>query len=155
MRIAQILNSKAHWIFESDEMPNYPPDQEGNPIILINITDLPEVQEGWDYNFETSTFTKPIPAKVDSKEVVTEDFKLPITNEDLMDINLLHMMITLEDIELKRKSETINKSSSIISNSIVKGWSTLVLKQKVSIDNLPKAYKKLVLKELENTKNNQ
>lgn len=58
MRIVQILNSKAHWIFEAEEIPNWPPDAEGNPILLLSITDRPEVQEGWDY--VDGIFTEPI-----------------------------------------------------------------------------------------------
>ena len=49
MRIAQILHNKAHHIFEADEIPDWPPDPEGDPIILVDISDHPEVQEGWDY----------------------------------------------------------------------------------------------------------
>lgn len=60
MRIAKILHDKAHWIFEEDEIPNWPPDPEGNPIILIDITDKPEVQEGWNYDNKTGKFTEPI-----------------------------------------------------------------------------------------------
>lgn len=60
MRIAQILNNKAHWIFEAKEMPNLPPDPEGNPILLIDITSKPEVREGWEYCKETGGFTEPI-----------------------------------------------------------------------------------------------
>ena len=60
MRIAQILHDKTHWIFEGEKIPNWPPDPEGNPIILIDITDKPEVQEGWEYDKETGEFTEPL-----------------------------------------------------------------------------------------------
>ena len=56
MRFAQIYNNKAHWIFEAETMPEFAPD-----IVLVEITDNPEVQEGWDYNEETNTFTASIP----------------------------------------------------------------------------------------------
>jgi hypothetical protein len=59
MRIAQILWNKAHLILESEDIPNYPPDPSGCPIIFIDITDKPEVMEGWDYNNETGEFTRP------------------------------------------------------------------------------------------------
>lgn len=59
MNIAQILNNRVHWIFVSEEMPEFPPDSQGKPIILIDITDNPEIQEGWDYNSETGEFTEP------------------------------------------------------------------------------------------------
>jgi len=45
MKIAQILNNKVHWIFESDEIPNWPPDPKGNPIVLVDITGM-EAEEG-------------------------------------------------------------------------------------------------------------
>lgn len=60
-QFAQILYNKAHWIFEDEAFPEFPPDAEGNPIIIIDITDKPEVQEGWDYNSETGEFTEPTP----------------------------------------------------------------------------------------------
>jgi hypothetical protein len=60
MRIAQILHGKAHYIFEADSIPEWPPDPEGNPIILKEITDQPEVQEGWDYDEATGKFTPPV-----------------------------------------------------------------------------------------------
>ena len=49
MKIAQILYGKLHYIFESDEMPNWPPDQDGNAIVLVDITgkDAKE-QDGWN-----------------------------------------------------------------------------------------------------------
>lgn len=61
MRIAQILYNKAHWIFEAEEIPEWPPDPQGNPIVLVDITGKPEVQEGWDYDKETGEFTEPEP----------------------------------------------------------------------------------------------
>lgn len=44
-KFAQILNNKAHWIFESDEKPEFAPN-----IILVEITGQDQVCEGWDYN---------------------------------------------------------------------------------------------------------
>lgn len=60
LRIAQILYNKAHHIFETEEIPNWPPDPQGDSIILIDITDKPEVREGWDYDSITGEFTEPI-----------------------------------------------------------------------------------------------
>lgn len=60
MRYAQILNGKAHWIFDADEKPDFAPN-----IILVDITGLNDIQEGWDYDNETGEFTAPIiPAPV-------------------------------------------------------------------------------------------
>lgn len=54
-RYAQILWGKAHWVFEAEEAPEFAPD-----IVIVDITDNPEIQEGWDYNKETGKFTAPI-----------------------------------------------------------------------------------------------
>lgn len=54
-KFAQVISNRVHWIFEADEQPAFAPN-----IVLIDITDSPEVKEGWDYDFETNTFTEPI-----------------------------------------------------------------------------------------------
>lgn len=54
-RYAQILYDKAHWVFEAEEAPEFAPD-----IVIVEITDNPEIQEGWDYNKETGDFTAPV-----------------------------------------------------------------------------------------------
>lgn len=55
MRFAQILNNKAYWIFEAEERPKFAPN-----IIIVDIRNFPEVQEGWDYDAETNTFSEPV-----------------------------------------------------------------------------------------------
>lgn len=55
MRIAQILNNKAHWIFEAVEKPEF-----AQNIILMDITGQDDVCEGWDYDEETGAFTAPV-----------------------------------------------------------------------------------------------
>lgn len=55
MKFAQILSKKVHWIFESETKPLFAPN-----IILKDITDRPDIQEGWDYNEETGEFTAPV-----------------------------------------------------------------------------------------------
>jgi len=61
MRFAMILHERAHWIFEAEEMPRWPPMPDGKPVELIDITDKPEVQEGWLYDRDTGTFSPPPP----------------------------------------------------------------------------------------------
>lgn len=61
-RFSQILHNKAHWIFGTAEKPEYAPN-----IFLVDITDKPDVQEGWDYDSETGEFTEP--AKPEPMEV--------------------------------------------------------------------------------------
>ncbi|OLS02185.1 hypothetical protein [Tissierella creatinophila] len=60
MMFAQVLNGKAHYIFKSVDVPNLPPDSEGNPLVFVDITYKPNVQEGWEYNEKTNEFTEPI-----------------------------------------------------------------------------------------------
>lgn len=59
MRIAQIMHNKAHWIFESEEIPDYPPTSEGEYLRFIDITNKPHVQEGWHYDNNTGDFSEP------------------------------------------------------------------------------------------------
>ena len=69
MRFAQILHNKVHWIFESEEQPEFAPN-----IMLVNITDNPEVQEGWDYDSLTNSFKAPVAEEnVDDLLVPTAD----------------------------------------------------------------------------------
>ncbi|MDP1395292.1 hypothetical protein Q8G28_17620 [Lysinibacillus capsici] len=69
-KFAQIINSKIHWIFEADGKPEFAPD-----IVIIDITDKPEVQEGWGYNNETGEFTAPVipePTPIETPPTVEE-----------------------------------------------------------------------------------
>jgi len=59
MRFAMILSNRAHWIFEQDIIPDFPPDPDGNPMVVIDITDNPEVQEGWIFDPKSETFSEP------------------------------------------------------------------------------------------------
>jgi len=56
-RFAQIERNKAHWVFEAEEKPEFAPN-----IVLVDITDRPEIQEGWSYDAATGTFTEPQPS---------------------------------------------------------------------------------------------
>lgn len=44
MRYAQIQDDRVHWIFESDEAPDFAPY-----IIIVSLEGHDEVQEGWSY----------------------------------------------------------------------------------------------------------
>lgn len=57
--IAQILYDKAHYIFEAEEVPDWPPYPDGEIPLIIDITNTPDVQEGWDYDPETGEFAEP------------------------------------------------------------------------------------------------
>lgn len=77
-RFAQIYNEKAHWIFETEEKPEFAPD-----IILIDITDSKynNVREGWNYNKETGVFSEPIKPDPVTPEPTLEE----MTEETLLE----------------------------------------------------------------------
>lgn len=53
---AQILNSKVHWIFTSEELPEW--NEEQCPA--VDITDMtPQPQVGWSYDGDV--FSEPAP----------------------------------------------------------------------------------------------
>lgn len=54
-KIAQLDGNRVHWLFESEEIPEFHPS-----IILLEVTGNEEVQEGWIYNPETETFSEPV-----------------------------------------------------------------------------------------------
>ena len=85
-KFVQIYNGKAHWIFESEEMPQFALD-----IILVDITSNNEVQEGWDYNSETGLFTPHIEVPI-----------VPIiqpTNQEVMDMQMTIMDLVVGVLE--------------------------------------------------------
>ncbi len=50
MRVAQILNGKAHWIFETDEMMDDLKSRFAADIVFVEVND--DIQEGWDWDGE-------------------------------------------------------------------------------------------------------
>lgn len=59
-RYAQILHGKAHWIFETDETMEQLRQRFAPDILFVDITNKPDVEEGWDYHSDTQTFAPPI-----------------------------------------------------------------------------------------------
>jgi hypothetical protein len=69
VRFVIIAWDKAHHIFDEstypglprdkNNIPIFPPDQDGNPIVVVDITNRPEVQEGWSFDPQTGNFTAP------------------------------------------------------------------------------------------------
>lgn len=60
-KFAQIVNNKVHWIFESDEMPEFAPNIEIIEIIDFDI----QPKEGWLYDHEKNVFTEPVPVIIE------------------------------------------------------------------------------------------
>jgi hypothetical protein len=60
MRIAQIVNNKAHWIFTTDETMEQLKSRFAPDIMFVDITGKTEVQESWDYDAATGNFSEPV-----------------------------------------------------------------------------------------------
>jgi hypothetical protein len=60
MRIAQIVNNKAHWIFATDETMEQLKSRFVPDMVFVDITGNAEVQEGWDYNAAAGEFSEPV-----------------------------------------------------------------------------------------------
>lgn len=84
-KFVQIENSKAHWIFEAAEIPNFAPN-----IVILDITGNDEVKEGWDYNESIGEFTEPV-------YIEPEPDPLPDTT---MEEYLIDLDFRLSNIEL-------------------------------------------------------
>ncbi|WP_018306455.1 hypothetical protein [Desulfitobacterium hafniense] len=57
MKLCQIINGIAWWIFESEEMPEF---ANVPGVVLKDITGLdPQPQEGWLYDETTDSFSAP------------------------------------------------------------------------------------------------
>lgn len=92
-KFAQIYNDKAWWIFESEEIPEFAPD-----IIILDITNTPEVQEGWDYDSVNETFSAPVITNVPNIETIEDKIaQLKADNLILMDV----LATMYEDMLLK------------------------------------------------------
>ncbi|WKY44476.1 hypothetical protein Q5O14_18010 [Eubacteriaceae bacterium ES2] len=52
MKIAQLVDNVVHYIFEADEIPVFAPN-----IIMVDITNISDVEVGMLYDFETNTFS--------------------------------------------------------------------------------------------------
>lgn len=59
-KFAQIQDNRVHWVFEAEEMPEFAPN-----IVLLDITDYPQVAEGWGY--VDGEFVDPTPKLEDLK----------------------------------------------------------------------------------------
>lgn len=93
MRFVQILNDRAHWIFEADTKPLF-----ADNIVIIDITDKPEVQEGFDYNSETGEFTEPEYVEPKPEEPTMEEKTLSNT-EQIIEDNITLMMAKADSFE--------------------------------------------------------
>lgn len=86
MKFAQIQNNRAHWVFEADAKPEFAPN-----IVLVDITDKPEVQEGWKYI--DGKFIDPTPTLNELKEskkseIATARFKAETAGIQLSSITI-------------------------------------------------------------------
>ena len=87
-RFAQIVSNKAHWIFEADKKPEF-----ASNIVLVDITENPDVQEGWDYDAETQTFTQAEPTSGSELSPTLDQIAEETLLETKYQTLLLEMMI--------------------------------------------------------------
>lgn len=87
MRLVQILHNKAHWIFEAEKKPQFAPN-----IVLVDITDKPEIKEGWDYDGETGLFSEPIPSPPEPQEPT----EIELLADYVVDVDFRVAMLELE-----------------------------------------------------------
>ena len=80
-RFAQIIDNKVFYIYIEESRPPFPED-----ILLIDVTDKPEVQQGWDYDIKTGEFTVPtIPEPTPIEPQIDEiQAKILINTETLL-----------------------------------------------------------------------
>jgi hypothetical protein len=105
-RYAQILYEKAHWIFETDETLEQLYQRFAPDIVFVDITNRPEVQEGWDY--DGVNFTAP------QDEPVTPQPALPTTDE-------LALALTDAQIKLAEQQELIDYLAIAVTDSQLRG----------------------------------
>ncbi|CDX04144.1 hypothetical protein DesLBE_1948 [Desulfitobacterium sp. LBE] len=78
-RFAQIHENKAWWIFEAEEAPEF-----ASNIVLMDITDISEVQEGWFYDPVTNMFYGEDPKpSIDVQEVLENQIVIMSAIADL------------------------------------------------------------------------
>jgi hypothetical protein len=116
-RFAQIEYGKAHWVFEAEEKPEFAPN-----IVLIDITNRPEIQEGWSYDEVTGEFTEPQPSKNhvwDGTQWVVDIEKLKVDKKaEIADARWLEETggITLNGVEVA----TDRESQALLTGAVLK-----------------------------------
>lgn len=88
-RFAQINNDKVHWIFDSEEKPNFAPN-----IVLIDITGNNTVKEGWYYKSDSGEFTEQEPIQPEEKPPTIEEMQM----QTLLNTEYLVVMSELTNI---------------------------------------------------------
>ena len=101
MRIAQILNGRIHWIFEAESIPKWPPDPQGNPVVLIDVTNR-EANEGDGYDAEADAVTP-------FEELIEEAAEEPVeeTTEKTLDAKIESILAERLEALLPAKIEEV------------------------------------------------
>jgi len=60
-RWAIIKDNKVHWIHSGNKLPVLGPTSNGETLEIVDISERPEVQEGWVRDVETGTLSEPSP----------------------------------------------------------------------------------------------
>ncbi|PKM75012.1 MAG: hypothetical protein CVU92_03505 [Firmicutes bacterium HGW-Firmicutes-17] len=69
MKYVQILNNRAHWIFEAQVKPDFAKD-----IILVDITGKDQIKEGWFYDSITGLFSESADPKPSIDEIIRANY---------------------------------------------------------------------------------
>jgi len=103
-RYAQILYGKAHWIFETDETLEQLYQRFAPDIVFVDITDKPEVQEGWDYDGVNFTAPQDEPVVPQPAPPTTDELALALTEAQLKLVEqqklIDYLAITVTDLQL-------------------------------------------------------
>ena len=73
MRVAQIFEDKAHWIFTTDETLEEVQSRFSSECVFVDITDI-DAEEGWDYDADTGTFSEPTLTTEEQIEAVNDQY---------------------------------------------------------------------------------
>lgn len=74
-KFVQIVDKKAYWIFDVEVDPVFAPN-----IVLVDITGRGDIQEGWDYDVSTNTFSGPVPKPPELSLNALNDNQMTIMN---------------------------------------------------------------------------
>lgn len=74
-KYAQILNNKVHWIMEHEANLStlYKNYFNKDQITFIDITNIPDIQEGYSYDAVTGTFIAPVTTLTKSEQIASLD----------------------------------------------------------------------------------
>jgi len=123
-KIALIVNNKIHNLFESEDIPHWPPYPDGTTPLLVDMTGK-EVDEGWDYDLATGIATEPEPVVYEMSQDEKDSMH---SNQNLSRVEtLLENLLSIEsrakaEIDPKYAEERTHKISSLLEVRAQPNW---------------------------------